>query len=133
MAFIASNVNKHFQQINKNLQVNLKLIPNGFRTNYRPKDKRYYSKQICNYNLGGGFAIMSQKGFSHIKVKEIQCAADSEAIECVHEYTWDPAPPFLEKLKSWFFFRVKSQSQIISHMQESHDRLQSQYKQIQSL
>jgi two-component system, cell cycle sensor histidine kinase and response regulator CckA len=98
-----------------------------------PNNKNEYSSQICEFNKGCSLATVISKGYKNGKIEEVQCAARSNVHSCIYKVTWDQEHNFSEKLKNMFFFWFHDQSAIINHMEENHNKLESQYKEILSM
>jgi PAS domain S-box-containing protein len=131
--FLLARINKHFSQINKSITVDLSVGINSDTIEFIPHDKTRYSKNLCEYNKGCAFSLCEQRCNKNVTLKELRCALHNGSDSCIYELTWDPQLPLIEKLKSWFIFRIGSQKQILSHIEAAHQRLQSQYAQIKSL
>ena len=100
---------------------------------FRPKDKTKYSSHICDFNRGCTHAIGQHKKLRNFKLTEISCAARSDASECRYRVTWTPDPPFIEKFKEFFLFRFTNQKSILAHMENTHNQLQSQYNELETI
>lgn len=125
-------INKHFSEINKNLDVQIIIDKSRSTIAFTPLDKSRYSANLCEYNLGCTYSICMHKGLRNVQVEELQCVLTG-AESCVYKMTWSSKAGLVEKLKSWFMLRVSSQEQILSHIETAHQKLQSQYEQIKSL
>lgn len=132
LPLIISNYSKHFEK-NISPLINLTISKKSkgiLEICFRPQQSVKYSKQICDFNRGCAFAAAELKQFRNLNLIEIACAARSDASECRYRITWTPDPPFFERLKNFFLFRVSSQKAILSHMEETYNHLQEQYKEI---
>jgi two-component system, cell cycle sensor histidine kinase and response regulator CckA len=98
-----------------------------------PSSLEKYSKHFCIYNKGVALATCCRRGFKNVQVKEICCAVDSNAPSCIYEFTWDPEKNIIEKFKNSVFFLFRDQGSILNHMEQSHTKLQEQYKEILSM
>ncbi|MFW6221475.1 MAG: PAS domain-containing sensor histidine kinase [Fibrobacterota bacterium] len=96
---------------------------------FKPVRNTSYSTQICRYNQGCTHGVLELKGLRNIKIEEIHCAALSDVASCEYKLTWDPKPSFLERIGRLFLI-FRNHRAIIQHMEESHNRLQGQYKEI---
>ncbi|NLE01679.1 MAG: PAS domain S-box protein, partial [Fibrobacter sp.] len=133
---VAKKLSRHTKSgITKNKILSLDLSSPGKGTlTVRPVgSKDRYSSSICAFNKGCAFGVGLLKGLKNLQVKVLCCAAKTDAEECIYEFTWDPDPPLIEKLKSWFFFRIHSQNQILSHMESAHPQLQEKHDEIKSI
>lgn len=133
---IAKQLSGHVKSgITKNKILTLKLQSPGKGTlTVRPLgSKDRYSSSICAFNKGCAIGVALLKGLKDLHVKELSCAATTDAEECVYEFTYDPDPPVIEKLKSWFYFRIRSQEQILAHMESAHQQLQKKHDEIKSI
>jgi PAS domain S-box-containing protein len=92
-----------------------------------------YSTYMCQYNKGCAIGTLMAKGYKNIQVSETSCAALNNLQSCVFEFSWDTSYRPFEKLKSWFFFRFKSQKNILSHMETAHQRLVGKHEELLSL
>jgi PAS domain S-box-containing protein len=88
---------------------------------------------MCEYNKGCALGTLIAKGYKNIRFTETACAALSDSPICVHEFTWDSSFVPLETVKSWAFFRFKSQKQILSHMESAHQQLHVKHEELKSL
>jgi PAS domain S-box-containing protein len=129
---IINNISKHFEKtIATSQTLSVELKSKGvLDIIFTVKDKTKYSPQHCEFNRGCTLAVGRLKSLRNLKITEITCAARSEAHECRYRWTWTPAPSFLERIKSFFLFRFRSQRAILDHMEETYDRLQEQYKEL---
>ncbi len=136
LKLVAKTLTKHAEtNIAKSVKMSLQLTAPG-KAIYRVRPDSQpgkYSECICAYNKGCAIGVVLLKGLKNLHVKELCCAATTDAEECVYEFTYDPDPPVIEKLKSWFFFRIRSQEQILAHMESAHQQLQKKHDQIKSL
>jgi PAS domain S-box-containing protein len=135
LSLISKKLSKHAASgISKNKTMSFELpSPGKAILSIRPhatKDK--YSASICSFNMGCAIGAADLKGIKNLKVKELSCAARTNAKECVYEFTWDRRP-IIETLKSWFFLHFGSQTQILSHMESAHQQLQTQHKELKSV
>jgi two-component system cell cycle sensor histidine kinase/response regulator CckA len=132
---IAKKLSRHAKsEITKNKILTLELQSSGKGTfTVHPGSKDKYSSSICAFNKGCAIGVALLKGLKNLRVRELSCAAKTDAEECVYEFTYDPDPPLIEKLKSWFFFRVRSQDQILAHMESAHKQLQTKHTELKSL
>ena len=97
---------------------------------YTPKSGSPYSTQACDFDRGCTFATLNLKRLRNLQLREITCAARTDAPECRYRITWTPDPPVFERLKNIFLFRVSSQKAILTHMEETYNRLRDQYKEM---
>jgi PAS domain S-box-containing protein len=136
LELIARKLTKHAEtNIAKSVKMSLQLIAPG-KAIYRVRPDGQpgkYSECICAYNKGCAIGVVLRKGLRNLHVKELSCAATTDAEECIYEFTYDPDPLIIEKLKSWFFFRFRSQDQILAHMESAHQQLQKKHDEIKSL
>lgn len=134
LKLIIPNVGQHIEKnINKNLIAESILYPNcKLSFSITPKNKNNCSTQLCDFNRGCAYAVLLLKGYKNIKVEEISCAARGDSPSCIYNFSWDPAPSTIEKIRDIFYFRFSSQKAILSHIEESHEKLQSQYKELEA-
>lgn len=136
LSIIIKNVSNHVEKnISKTVKVSANLIRNGLIDVYfTPKDKSKISDEICGFNKGCTYATLKLKGLKNLTLIEETCSArDANAISCHYKITWTPQPNIFHKIKNFFFFRFRDQKAIIQHMEENHQSLEKQYKEILSI
>jgi two-component system cell cycle sensor histidine kinase/response regulator CckA len=132
LPYIIQNYSRHFERaISPFITLTIELPQKGtLDIIFTPQDKTKYSPQICDFNRGCTFATGRLKRLRNLQITEVTCAARSNAHECRYRVTWDPGPSILERLKTFFLFRFRSQGAILDHMEENYHRLQEQHREI---
>ncbi len=134
LAMIVQRIKNHIiKNMHKSVFAEASLSAGRGRVKFYPQNLESYSSQICDFNRGCTHGVLQLKGCRNIRLIETQCAARSDAPSCIYEFTWDPAPSILEHIKNFFLFRVRDQRSIIRHMEQSHNKLQVQYREIMAM
>jgi PAS domain S-box-containing protein len=135
LSFIIKNYSKQFdKKISPLISLAVDVKDKGtFDVTLLPKVRSKYSKEICDFNRGCIYAVGIIKRLVNFKLAEVTCAARSDAPECRYRFSWTPDPPFLDRFKSFFYFRFHSQKAILGHMEENYNHLQDQYKELASI
>ncbi len=134
-SLILKKTKQHFENsIHKGIKVDLFLKQQGEGyISFKPENRETYSTQICDFNRGCTYGVLTLKGYRNVRIQEIQCAARGSSEACTYKFTWDPAPSIIDSIKNFLFFRFRDHHTIIKHMEESHYALQQQYQSILSI
>lgn len=136
---IIKNISRQAENnISKVTRITAKLINKGEAdVFFEPIDSiksLTFLAQGCDFNKGCTFATFQQKGYKDLKITEVTCAARNKTAKaCHYKLTWTPQSNIIKKIKNFLFFRFRDQKSIISHMEESHKKLQDQYSEINQL
>jgi hypothetical protein len=127
MSVITKNAAKHFENTVAKSVVSLQVEWKGkgvVDIIFKIHDRNKFTTQVCDFYRGCTFAIGRLKRLRNFQQTEITCAARSNASECRYRWIWTPAPTIVEYVKSVFLFRFSSQKAILTHMEETYNKLQ---------
>jgi PAS domain S-box-containing protein len=125
-----------FCQNYSNKNVHLSFSPAG-KNRWLYKVSRitpgHFSRQMCDFHKGAVIGLLSLRGYRDIKVTEIACAPRNGAPAC--EYVVEAQNPdsFLNRVKKNLQYRFRDRSAIMRFMEQNHQELQKQYREILSM
>jgi len=134
MSFLANNISRHFENsICKIIKASATVRDGEASVSFKPDDPSKYSTQICDFNRGCTYSTFKLKGLRNLSFEEISCAARKGDSECCYIVKWTPRTSIIRRVKDFILFYFRDQRSIFRHMQENHQNLQKQYKEILSL